>query len=233
MKNLTSEQLEKRKKTNAKVLKFGCLPISVFSIIVMILSNFNEKNVDISKKINVNMDSLVTSVKNCKDFEIKEVYFDKKDSSFNIAITNKDNMIKNHEYSIEYFNKVYNLDSISNIEGVYLFEFIKGKSFENKGYKNPLVFESTKQAKIISKFDKEYFSTYSNTYKPLHDYLQGTLNDPSSLEFISTEKTGFTDGVFSIQGSFRAKNALGALVINNVTCYIDINGNIANVQVTQ
>lgn len=231
MKNLTAEQLEKRKKTNAKILKFGCLPILILCFILIIILNItDDKKVSPS---NTNMDSIVSLVKTTKDFEIKEVYYNKKDSSFNIAITNKDNVIKNHEYSIEYFNKAYNLDNISNIEGVYLFEFIKGKSFENKGYKNPLVFESANQAKIISKFDKEYYRTYSNTYKPLYDYLQGTLNDPSSLEFISTEKTGFTDGVFSIEGSFRAKNAFGALVINKVTCYIDINGNITNVQVTQ
>ena len=230
-KNLTPEQLEMRKKTNSKILKFGCLPILIFFIIVMILINTNDDKKDTSVKSNINMDSLVSVVEKSKDFEIKEVYYNKKDSSFNIAITNKDNVINEHDYSTEYFDKNFGLDSINEIEGIYLYEFKKGKKFKNGDYKNPLTFESVRYAKIVDKFDKEYYSSYLKSYKPLNDYLQKTLNDPNSLEFVSTEKTGYTNGVFSVMGTFRAKNGLGVLILNKVTCNIDIKGNISNVQI--
>jgi hypothetical protein len=230
-KNLTPEQLEMRATTNKKILKFGCLPILILCVLIAIILNATEDKKTNSSKIN--MDGIVSLVKESKDFEIKEVYYDKKDSSFNIAITNKDNVIKEHNYSIEYFNKFYGLDTINEIEGVYLYEYKKGQSFKTKKYKEPLVFESARQTKIIEKFDKEFYDKYSNTYTPLDDYLQKTLNDPSSLEYITMDKTGYTEGVFSIEGSFRAKNGFGALVVNNVTCNIDLKGNISNVQVTQ
>jgi hypothetical protein len=232
-KNLTTEQLEMRAKTNKKILKFGCLPIFILCVFLIVVFNFTDDKKASSIKINTNMDSIVSVVNKSKDFEIKEVYYNKRDSSFNIAITNKDNVIKEHSYSIDYFNKFYGLDTINEIEGVYLFEYVKGKSFKTKDYGEPLVFESKRQTKIIEKFDKEFYDKYSKTYIPLDDYLQKTLNDPSSLEYITMDKTGYTEGVFSIEGSFRAKNGLGALVVNNVTCNIDINGNISNVQVTQ
>jgi hypothetical protein len=230
-KKMTPEQLEMRAKTNKKIIKFGCLPIFILCVLIAIIINIKEDNKMNSSKIN--MDSIVSLVKKSEDFEIKEVYYDKKDSSFNIAITNKDNVIKEHSFSIEYFNKFYGLNTINEIEGVYLFEYQNGKSLKTKDYKEPLVFESARQAKIIEKFDNEFYDKYSKTYTPLDDYLQKTLKDPSSLEYISMDKTGYTEGVFSIKGSFRAKNSFGSLVINNVTCNIDIKGNVSNVQVTQ
>ncbi len=223
-----------------KVLKIVLIIIASFFGLLIIISIgiaiFTDSPNTKTKKVgsnSINMDSIVSLVEKAKDFEIKEVYYNKKDSSFNIAITNKDNVIKEKDYSIEYFNNEFHLDTISNIEGVYLFEYVKGKSFKTKDYKEPLVFQSARQAKIIEKFDKNFYDKYSKTYTPLDDYLQKSLNDPSSLEYITMDKTGYTDGVFSIEGSFRAKNGFGALVINNVTCHIDTEGNISNVQVTQ
>jgi hypothetical protein len=229
-KQLTTEQLENRAKINTKIFKFGCLPITVFLITVFVICSVFENTDETSKTANVNMDSLVSIVSKSTDFEIKEVYYDKKDSSFNIAITNKDNAIKEGAYSTRYFNNNFGLDNITEIEGVYLYEFTEGKSFLNKDYKNPLTFTSSKQQKIINKFDAEYYSSYSKSYTPLKYYLENTLNDPSSLEFVSSEKTGYTDGVFSIEGIFRAKNDYGALIINKVKCNINIKGELTNVQ---
>lgn len=239
-KNLTPEQLEKLekiKKRNAKIFKFGCLPFVILPIVVAILvslgDNKKEGKEQENQKPKINIDSLVIVVKKSKDFDIKEVYYDKKDSSFNIAISNKDNVIKEGDYSITYFNNLFHLDKIEEIEGVYLFEFKKGKSFTNGDYKEPLIFESSNYAKIETKFDNEYYSTYLKGYKPLSDYLKKTLNDPSSLEFESSKKVAYNNNVFTIESTFRAKNSFGALVLNNVTCDIDTKGNISNVQLTQ
>lgn len=233
---LTPEELEKRRKITKKILIFGCLPIPILFLFIFLVVMFYKpetQNLQTSKTNNIqtsktNIDSLVNLVKNCKDFEIKEIEYNKKDSAFRIAITNKDNVIKDRDYSTAYFNNQYHLDKIPEIEGIYLYKYKKGKSFKSE----PLTFESARLAKITDKFDKEYFSSYIKTYKPLYEYLQQTLNDPKSLEFIKTENTGYKDGVFSIEGSFRAKNGFGALMINNVTCNIDIKGNISNVKIS-
>ncbi|MBC7523465.1 MAG: hypothetical protein H7239_03395 [Flavobacterium sp.] len=232
-KNLTPEQLEKRAKTNKKILKFGCLPVLILCTFLIIILSMTDDTKISTTSTKINMDSIVSLVQKSKDFEIKEVYYNIKDSSFNIAITNNDNVIKKHDYSITYFDNLFHLDKIEEIEGIYLYEFKKGKSFKNGDYKEPLIFESSNYAKIETQFDNEYYSAYLKGYKPLNDYLKKTLNDPSSLEFESSKKVAYNNKVFKIESTFRAKNGFGALVLNNVTCDIDTKGNISNVQVTQ
>lgn len=223
-KKLTSEQLEMRKKTNSKILKFGCLPILVFCIIVIILISGNDDKNDNSVKSDINMDSIVSSVKKSKDFEIKEVYYNKIDSSFNIAITNKDNVIKEHSYSIEYFNKFYKLNDIDEIEGVYLYEYKKGKSFKNEDYKEYLVCSSKNISKRIEKFEK---SGYEYDIK---SYLEKNIDDPTDLEIIEKNVIRVNeDGTFSVKVVFRSKNAFGAFVIHTMNCDLDEEGNGKNV----
>jgi hypothetical protein len=55
--NLSPEALEKRKSINKKILKFGCLPIIIFFILILIIANFSdspetEKNNEKSTTIN-------------------------------------------------------------------------------------------------------------------------------------------------------------------------------------
>lgn len=44
MSNLTPEQLEQRKATNMKILKFGCLPIVVLFLLVILFSTLSESD---------------------------------------------------------------------------------------------------------------------------------------------------------------------------------------------
>jgi hypothetical protein len=223
-KKLTPEQLEKRKKTNSKILKYGCLPILVFFIIVMMLVNNSDDKKITSVRSNINMDSVVSLVGKSKDFEIKEVYYDKKDSSFNIAITNKDNVIKEHSYSIEYFNKFYGLNSINEIEGIYLYEYKKGKSFKNKDYKEYLICDSKNLSKRIEKFEE---SGYEYDIK---SYLEKNIDDPTDLEIIKKDVIRANeDGTFSVKVVFRSKNAFGAFVIHTMNCDLDEEGNGKNI----
>lgn len=223
-KKLTTEQLEKRKKTNSKILKFGCLPIIVFCIIVMILINVNDDKKDSLVKSNINMDSIVSSVEKSKDFEIKEVFYNKKDSSFNVAITNKDNVIREHSYSIDYFNKFYGLNAINEIEGIYLYEYKKGKSFKNEDYKEYLICDSKNLSKRIEKFEK---SGYEYDIK---SYLEKNIDDPTDLEIIKKDVIRANeDGTFSVKVVFRSKNAFGAFVIHTMNCDLDDEGNGKNI----
>jgi len=177
-----------------------------------------------STKNNTNIDSIVSVVKKSKDFEIKEVYYNKKDSSFNIAITNKDNVIKEHDYSILYFDNLFHLDKIEEIEGVYLYEYKNGKSFKNDDYNEYLTCESKNLANRIKKFED---SGYEYSIK---SYLEENVDDPTGLEIINKIVLGENaDGTFSVKVTFRSKNAFGTLIIHTVTCDVDKDGNGKNI----
>ncbi len=223
-KNLTPEQLEMRVKTNKKIIKFGCLPIFMLFIFLIIVFNFTDDKKATSTKINTNMDSIVSVVKKSKDFEIKEVYYNEKDSSFNIAITNKDNVIKESDYSILYFDNLFHLDKIEEIEGVYLYEYKNGKSFKNDDYNEYLTCESKNSANRIKKFED---SGYEYSIK---SYLEENVDDPTGLEIINKIVLGENaDGTFSVKVTFRSKNAFGTLIIHTVTCDVDKDGNGKNI----
>ena len=212
-----------------------------FVIFLFLLPNVNDKKKDNSNpsknevaEKSINMDSIINKIKQDDAFEIKDVYYNTKDSSFNIAFTNKDNVIKDNSYSTKYFENTYKLDSIDKIEGIYLFEYMKGKSFTKNEYKNSLTYTSQRLARFTDKFDKKFFSEYRNTYKPIYEYLEENLNDPSSLEITKTWNLGMSkDSLFSIKTSFRAKNGFGALIIQTINCDIDTNGKISNVEMNK
>jgi len=221
---LTPEQLEMRAKKNKKIIKFGCLPIFILCVFLIVVFNFTDDKKATSTKNNTNIDSIVSVVKKSKDFEIKEVYYNKKDSSFNIAITNKDNVIKEHDYSILYFDNLFHLDKIEEIEGVYLYEYKNGKSFKNDDYNEYLTCESKNLANRIKKFED---SGYEYSIK---SYLEENVDDPTGLEIINKIVLGENaDGTFSVKVTFRSKNAFGTLIIHTVTCDVDMDGNGKNI----
>ena len=221
----------KNNKLKKRILFIG-LPILILWIIGITVapkSKLEKQNKESSLKP-VNMDSLISVVKNDKLFEIKEVYYNKKDSSFSIAFTNKDNVIKENSFSPVYFDQTYHLDSIEQVEGVYLYAYKAGKSFSKGDYKNPLKYSSRKLGRLTDAFDKKYYSEYRATYTPLYDYLKENLNDPSSLEIVKCWNLGLNeDSTFEVKTTFRAKNGFGALTLQTVNCNIDRTGNVLNV----
>lgn len=178
-----------------------------------------------------NMDSLISEIKKDKSFEIKEVYYNKKDSGLSIAITNKDNVIKNHDYSARYFNTMFFLDSIPKIEGVYLYAYKKGNSLEKNDYKERLDGYGQRMARYRNKFDKKFLSSWDGSCRPVEKYLKQVLNDPSSLEISKTWNLGMNeDSTFAIKTVFRAKNQFNAMVLQTVYCNVDIEGNVSDIK---
>ncbi len=233
-KTLTPEEIEIRKKKNKKIIKYFLIPILIIWIILLFIpSDKNSTSNPYSTK-KINMDSLVLLVKNDSLYDIKDVYYNQKDSSFNIAFTNKDNTITDKSYTTYYFNKNYHLDSLDEVEGVYLFAYQPGKSFFRGDYKNPLTFDSRRLGRITRVFDNKFYSDYLKTYKPVYDYLKQTLNDPSSLEIEKSWNLGMNDdSTFEVKTSFRAKNGFGALMLHTINCNIDISGNLSNIKLDE
>ena len=188
------------------------------------------KSAEIEKKFN--MDSLISEVKKDKSFDIKDVYYNAKDSSFNIAITNKDNVIKKHDYSAKYFNTMFYLDSVAKIEGVYLYEYKTGNSLAKNDYKVQLDGYGQRLARYIEKFSKKNLSSWDGSCRPLEKYLKKNLDDPSSLEIVNTWNNGMNkDSTFAIKTTFRAKNRFNATVLQTIYCNVDIDGYLSEIRI--
>lgn len=177
------------------------------------------------------LQELAFKIKSNKDFDIKDAYYNPLDSSLKIAFTNKDNMIKDGTYSTAYFNNEYHVDSLTGIEGIYLYAYKRGKHLKRGDYKKTLTYSSRHLAEYTKRFDDKYYHL-SSGYEPVFDYLTSTLNDPSSLQIVRAGNTGMNeDSTFSTKSVFRAKNAFGALILHVITCNISYNGTLSNIEV--
>jgi len=197
----------------------------VMIIIALIFIDTKSSNKTDNANSKVNIDSIVELVKQDKLFAIKDVYYNAKDSSFNIAFTNKDNVIKDGNYSTLYFDKTYHLDSFPCFEGVYLYAYKKGKLLKNGDYKEYLTCESKKAAGLLDTF-KENYCIREIECTALSGILKKQLNDPDSYESQKIYVSWVKEDKFKVTNEFRAKNAFGALVLNKCTAIIDSNGNI-------
>lgn len=222
MKNsLTPEQLAKRRKINKKIYTFIGIPAIILWIIILIMPS-TPKSVPVEVKINI--DSIVNLVKNDKLFEIKEVYYNDKDSSFNIAITNKGNVIVEKDYSTLYFNNTYHIDKFPCFDGVYLYAYKKGKTFQNGDYKEYLMCESKKAGKLIEIF-KNNFCVRDIECTAISGFIKKQLNDPDSYKSDKIFVEWLHGDHFLVTNIFRAKNAFGALVLNKCAVEVDAEGN--------
>ncbi len=233
---LTEAQKTKNIKTNKVIIKvFGI--IGALIIAIVILFKFTESS-DKNKKTesntsNNNMDSLTLKVKADKMYHIKDVYYNKKDSSFKIAFNNYDNRIKDKLYSTIYFESTYHLDSLQEVEGVYLYAYNPKMSLKNGDYKTALAFVSRHLGEVTKRFDDK-FRSVSVGYTPVYDYLKQKIDDPESLEILGGTNMGMNeDSTFEIQTQFSAKNGFGGRLKHLMHCNVAFDGNVSNVKLDQ
>lgn len=225
-----AQSILKKFPVSNKIPLFFLLAAIIFVIIVLNIPPSQIKpKADTSGIEKRRMDSLTIKIKANKDFDIRDVYYNPQDSSFKIAFTNKDNMIKEGTYSTDYFNNEYHLDSLPEVEGVYLYSYKRGKHLKNGDYNNALVYTSKHLAEYQKRFD-EKFLTHRYGYQPLYLYLNESLNDPSSLEIVRSGNLGMNeDSTFSTKTIFRSKNAFGALMLHAITCDISFDGSLSKI----
>lgn len=229
-KNLsTTSSLFEQPINNRKIKNKGAIIFVTSAIILIIIfysyrgSNSSKSTVVIIPKTNI--DSIINQVKNDKLFEVKDVYYNEKDSSFNIAFTNKDNVIKDANYSTLYFNNTYHINSFSCFDGIYLYAYKKGKFLKNGDYKEYLTCESKRAARLLDAF-KENYCIRDIECTALSGILKKQLNDPNSYESQKIYVEWLKDDKFKVTNEFRAKNAFGALILNKCSAIIDGNGNV-------
>ncbi len=226
-KELTAEQLEKQKKLSKKILKYFLLPAFIIVIIFVIIVPKSSNN-EVKYR---NIDSLIVQIKNDTFEQVKDVYYNQKDSTLHIAISNKNNSIKSKLYAmyLDYYNETFHIDSLYNIDGISIYEYKKGYSFENNDYIKPLIYNSRKIGRLSEEFKSKFYNELRGTYQPVYDYLKENLNDPSSLKIEKSFFIGMNeDNTFKVKTTFRAKNAFGAYILQMLYCDINMDGNIIN-----
>jgi ribosomal protein L7/L12 len=222
-----------------KISKFGCIvTLIVVLFILFLMGVFNNKKPDQSiasqskNATKINIDSIIELIKKDPLFEIKDVYYNKSDSTLNIAFTNKDNVITEKNYSTLYFNKTYHIDSLSCFDGVYLFAFKKGRSLKKGDYKEYLLCESKRAGKLIEAF-KDNFCVQDIECTALSSAIKKQLNDPDSYESQKIKVEWEEGNKFKVTNEFRAKNAFGAKVLNLCTAIVDIDGNVYDLKINK
>jgi len=215
-KELTPEQLQQRRETNKKILKFGCLPIFVIFLLIILFSK-NDTQINDAKTLNT--DSLCAKIMKDSLYKVTDVYYNDKDSSVNIAIEYKKNDLINANGIYEN----YKLSDYSNIEGVYLYK--KGTTLSNVDKSKSLDYVSLNVAKRIKDFENSAFEYH------IKSFLEKNVNDPTDLEILNKWVLGEnSDGTFAVKVTFRAKNAFGALMIHTLNCDMDKDGNGSNIE---
>lgn len=174
------------------------------------------------------IDKLVAALKNDTVYEIKEVYYNPMDSSLNIAVTNKNNVIKLHAVTAQYFYKNYQIGSYNQIEGTYIFEYQNGLSFAKGNYKKPLFYDSKNLNAKVEAFKAKYYDDYLKTFRPLYKNLKENIKYPESIEIDNSGCELNENGTFHCKAIFRAKNEAGITEVQTAECDIDNEGTVTN-----
>jgi len=218
---------------NLKIMKI--LSTLVFSIIVLFFLSCGDSNTPSNTSRNLlikqaikpfNIDSLCSAIKKDSLYDVRDVYYNKADSSLNIAFTNKDNAVKDGTYSTKYFEDTYRIDTIAMVDGISLFEYKKNKSLAGGNYKKPLEVSSKKAYALTEAFKNKYI--IGGYCEPLKSYLQEHMNDPDSFEEDKVWVEWLGADNFLVTMTYRGKNAFGGLVLNKCSAHINIQGDLSD-----
>ena len=214
---LTPERMEQRKKNNKIVLIYIILPIIVLTMINRFIPS--KQNVAIEKTIipekRVNIDSIVTLVKNDTLFKVKSIFYNINDSTLRIEL------IKKQDINVaRYFDIEYNLMSV----GVFS---------EIEVYCNNKV-QSTfglHTARDFDRFKREFVAGWDGSCRPVTKYIKSVMNDPASFDHEQTFITPLLNGNYEVKTIFRGKNGFGALVLNSSFAEVSPSGNVLSFKI--
>lgn len=175
------------------------------------------------------IDSLIVRIKNDSLFEIKDVYFDQPKSTLKIAFTGKYGVLKDKNYTTQYFEQTYKTTDFYFIDGISLYAYKKKKHLSNEtDYPNPLLSSSKSrdayQAKSLSEFKEKFCTEIDCT--ALEDYIKKQMNDPNSYEPVSVNVKLNKDGDIVVYQEFRGKNSFDATVTQRAVAVMTPEGNV-------
>lgn len=205
---------EKRASANKKVLLFGCLPVSIIFIVLVIVASISEYN----------NDEILQPVEQGGSLNPLGLTSDSLD-----ALVGK--KVPYNKWPV--WGNPQVLDGTSNFfYAAYLdsadISFVSNKStdqvlFAGFGRSAATDYLSERQRRV-----EKQFSAYDGSHRNLKIAVKETMNDPDSFEHVRTEYNDRGDHLV-VKMTFRGANAFGGKVINNITVMTSLDGDILEV----
>ncbi|MWB96822.1 hypothetical protein GON26_20865 [Flavobacterium sp. GA093] len=230
---LTPSELERRKRINLKVIKFGCLPIIIVIALIVFFSPKSSTPTDDEKKTvvenKISVDTLISQIKKDPNYKVKEIFYRSNDNSLNIVVGDKDDL-DNSSFNLNaYFSDNYKVYDFKEINTLNFYDFKKGKLPED--YLKPTLAATReldrKRALFLEKYPYSSLGFYF-----VERYLKQNLGDPSSLIM---EESFLLDvdkkGTFATETIYRAKNEYGVKTLYTLYCDVDKDENMSNIEI--
>lgn len=214
-KNISPEAMEKRKKINKKIFKFGCLPIIILFGLIMIIAILSDEESPAETQTVEYNDPLNIGRENVKALAGQKVPYDKWGVWGNPqTLEGTDNQ----------FWIVY-LDS-ANIS------FVSDKStqiieFADLGANSATKYLNDKKAKRKEQLETQ-FSGWDGSHIKLNQAIKAAMNDPKSYEHVETTYWDMGDHLI-VQTKYRGNNAFGVKVLGMVKAKVNMNGDVIEV----
>ena len=234
---LTSSELEKRKKKNIKIFKFGCLPIIIILFIIFhkvepstpesSTPKVDKKETVLENKMSV--DTLISQIKKDPNYKVKEIFYRSNDNSLNIVVGDKDDL-DNSSFNLNaYFSENYEVYDFKEINTLNFYDFKKGKLPED--YIKPTIAATRELDQKRVLFLEEHPSSTLGFYF-VERYLKQNIGDPSSLKMEKSYLLSINkNGTFTTETIYRAKNEYGAKTLYTLYCDVDKDENMSNIEI--
>jgi|GEM_PF-6441399 len=210
MKKVTPEQLEKRKRLTNKIKKFGCLPLFILFVIIMLLPKSVEKVIDMKEVVYNN-----ATTSGAKNWKIEKYSDSDLGDSWNFTPNQK------IEFDASTFTKLFGLeDKAPDINDDFSAQWLNNNNMEVRVFKDKngniryaVAMKMNQKAvannEILKKFEKQYVSVGGRVI-PVSDAVKQQLKNPDSFINVQTNYHLNNKGNIFVKMTFSAKNGFNA-----------------------
>lgn len=168
------------------------------------------------------INSLKELIKKDSLYQVKEVIY--RDSAILIAVENPEK-----SGTDVYFNNKYQLNSHSNINMVYIYQYDSSLVMQTASFEDALMATGKKMGRFQQEWESRYIDTVDKSCLPLKRYIQLKEAFPSSFK---NEETLFQPAsIFKMQVvcKYRVKDSSGVSLLKSVTALVDTGGQVVSV----
>lgn len=155
-------------------------------------------------------------------YQVRAVQY--RDSGILIAVDNPD-----PTGTEVYFNNKYRLNSYSNINMVYIFQYDSALSLSTVSLEDALMATGKRMGRFQQEWTARFIDTADKSCMPLKRYIQ--LREPVPSSYRNEETVFQPASIFKMQVvcRYRAKDSSGAESLKTVTALVDTSGHIVSV----
>jgi hypothetical protein len=231
MKQLSPEQMARRRKLNKRILLISGSVILLILLIAIFAPNPDARAA--GKPYSV--DSLTKVISGDTYFKVTQISL--KDSILSIAVSKTYRSVDSLQDAMAHFNMSLDLD-LGDKDSVALSRGIDGLAIYKDSISNVSIIDSmgphflyTFYQRFASFMDKiGYHEDLAGECTMAEGAIKKKLNDPDSYSFDSGRLTHINDSTVSVYQRFRAKNGFGAIVLGEATVTFNTNGEIIDLE---